>query len=255
MSSSAVREISAREMDWSAGARTLWRRPLCVRNAAAEWRITPRLGFERLAKDFGDRRVSARKTTDASSRRTMSLAEYLEYARTTDDSEPYYLTSVPVSALDPALYALIPAIPAFENWLDLLPAEVRPEMCWMFVGPPQSGSGMHQDILGSSAWNALFEGRKRWTFAVPESLRRSGKAKSLTCIQRPGDVMYTPPTWFHEVVNEEPSIALTGNYLNASNVSAAIEWLASQHREDWVRMLRHLAKESKSRGGTTAGRT
>ena len=54
-----------------------------------------------------------------------------------------------------------------DNVFKLLGENDRPPFRWMLVGPPRSGSRMHQDPLGTSAWNTNIMGLKRWVFFPP----------------------------------------------------------------------------------------
>lgn len=38
---------------------------------------------------------------------------------------------------------------------------------WFLLGPKRSGSQVHQDPLGTSAWNTSTSGRKRWVMMPP----------------------------------------------------------------------------------------
>lgn len=107
------------------------------------------------------------------------------------------------------------------------------------LGPPRSGTGLHIDPLGTSAWNALVFGRKHWVLFPPDTPKEALKpprgadhegitwfatvlpaARSaswphhppIEFIQQPGETVFVPGGWHHAVLNIEQTIAITQNF-------------------------------------------
>ena len=165
----------------------------------------------------------------------MKLGDYLEYMEHTRDEFPAYASRWRFLSSFPELGTCYRRPPHFSCWSDLLPGEVRPCWKWLYLGPARSGSEMHIDFMGTSAWNVVFVGEKAWRFYPPRETTHvySGQvnafradlnrfpsfsqAEGLSCVQGPGDIVFTPPNWWHQVRNESCTLALTENFINETN--------------------------------------
>jgi histone arginine demethylase JMJD6 len=136
-----------------------------------------------------------------------------------------------------------------EDLFELVGEDRRPPYRWFLVGPKRSGTTLHLDPLGSSAWNTLIVGRKRWVLFpphVPKSVvngkkhvqrgeddeavnyfmdllprvKRANSPEALGCIefmQYPGETVFVPGGWWHAVLNVEDTVAVTQNFCSSQN--------------------------------------
>lgn len=133
---------------------------------------------------------------------------------------------------------------------------------WMLIGPKRSGSALHVDPLGTSAWNTLLLGTKLWCLFppdTPESLLRhdvcasewfSNILPTLSALrpqcflQYEGETVYIPAKWHHSVINLTATVCVTQNFAekrNYSNVCREVydeEAIAGEEKDCWRQRLR-----------------
>ena len=119
----------------------------------------------------------------------------------------------------------------------------RPPYRWVLIGVAGTGGRVHTDHAGTSAWNAVVVGQKRWVFfppttpghmledldeghadersdfwyehkyhAVVERVVQSTGLQPLEVLQQAGEVVYIPNGWWHIVRNQTFTVALTENF-------------------------------------------
>ena len=144
---------------------------------------------------------------------------------------------------------------------------------WFIIGPRRSGTGIHVDPMGTSAWNALISGIKLWCLFDPKTpdylvkpvSTEKGKHPDeaitlfttvynrvlsnnwptnyppIVGLQMPGEVMYVPSGWWHVVLNIEDTIAVTENFCDESNFERCVKkaYLSRPaFLEHWIERLR-----------------
>ncbi|MEC1291557.1 cupin-like domain-containing protein [Bacillus mojavensis] len=123
----------------------------------------------------------------------------------------------------------------FQSWLEDAPISLLPALRWIYINQKDTGSGLHIDYGHTASWNAVISGKKKWILlnqneseniyngAVdafnPDFKKFPLYTHSQTFYgeQSEGDIMYIPSGWWHQVHNEELTIAVTENFINETN--------------------------------------
>lgn len=134
-----------------------------------------------------------------------------------------------------------------DDLFEYVGEKTRPPYRWVLIGPKRSGTCMHIDPLGTSAWNTVLVGRKRWVLMPPGTRKRLVKAKDfirkgeddeatnyfidqlprlkeahpelqiIEFIQYPGETVFVPGGWWHAVLNLDDTLAVTQNFCSRTN--------------------------------------
>lgn len=209
------------------------RKPLVIENMSSDWPATHNWRISTFKERFGELSKAVTRSSD-STLKQLKFKDFVYYMENANHEHTYYLKNWEFSDDCPELLQEYEVLPHFESWLDLLPESVRPNYKWIYIGPNKSFSKLHIDIFMTNAWNVLFEGKKLWFFFPPsegEKLESSTyhpdfpgylfpNAEGLEgyyAVQNPGEIMFTPGDWYHQVYNLENTLALTENYVNDTN--------------------------------------
>lgn len=135
---------------------------------------------------------------------------------------------------------------------------------WLYIGEAGSGSATHTDPLDSAAWLFCVRGQKRWRAVHAEDFamvsRLGGEdlpdlfhpntdkfpgmreARLYEGYQEAGDVMFNPSLCVHAIVNTAPSMSVTHNYVDATNLPIVLHTLAKKISEQ-ILILAHSAMQ------------
>ncbi|CAH0513594.1 unnamed protein product [Peronospora belbahrii] len=159
-----------------------------------------------------------------------------------------------------------------EDLFSLVGEDRRPPYRWFLVGPKRSGTTLHVDPLGTSAWNTLVVGRKQWVLFPPHlpkhlvngknyvrddeddeavnyfmdllpRLKRASSRETLQCvefIQYPGETVFIPGGWWHAVFNVDDTVAVTQNFCSSQNFPAVWRKTRSGRKRMAVKWLKKL---------------
>lgn len=230
--------------------------PVIIQDVAAKWPGSQNWRMNKLIERFGDSKFKIGES-DSGRKLKVTMKQYMEYVLYGRDDSPLYLFE---SSLEEHPEAKVMqndyTKPKYFNFnlFSLLEEKDMPPHRWFLIGPKRSGSEIHQDPLGTSAWNTSVQGFKRWILIPPSNgltkkfmrgkhLMMKGEddeaihyfdfifprlknienntqgrvPQIIECIQYPGETMFVPGAWWHAVQNLDNTIAITENVCNAGN--------------------------------------
>lgn len=203
-------------------------RPVILRGATRGWRAAREwgdaAGAVRCMGDGREARVarcSEREFSDQP-RVDMTLGEWLR--RSASEADLY----VKDLRADPAHYETPPH--AADDWMeDRWPGAHR----FVYAGRAGTWTPLHCDVFSSYSWSANVCGRKEWLLFPPdaaplvrgvynaeepgaapkEALRRCVRVE-----QGPGELIFVPSGWAHQVRNLDDTVSVNANWFNAFSV-------------------------------------
>jgi len=177
---------------------------------------------------------------------TMNLREYVASfatARFPDPKRPPYLVHYNALHRHPELVDDLGRLPFCPNFFELLPRVLPRRAAYSFgwknvlIGPRNAVYRLHTDQFGLDGVVMQFQGRKRFVLYPPnegphlyfgeidadepdlEKYPRFAQARGrLEGILHPGDLVYVPRYWWHQVTSLDDSLSALFDMVHARNV-------------------------------------
>ena len=243
-------------------------KPVVISDGAWDWKAWSLWTLNFFKSEYGRTRLKVTKNLSEGKTRAniMTVSEYIDYVQHFEEDNPYYLRDWTLEIDFPELLDDYTIPSYFQNWLDRIPIEEnRPWWMWkgwkgwIFIGPKRTGTQPHEDVVNSSAWLALIQGKKKWAILPPdngqylyegkadvlasnyEKYPLLAKANPIYYTQQPGEIVFVPSGWWHQVHNEDVSISLSGNFINESNCKHFTKYLKDNNMHDDLRQfIQHI---------------
>eukprot|EP01104_Vermistella_antarctica_P015670 TRINITY_DN5198_c0_g1_i1.p1 TRINITY_DN5198_c0_g1~~TRINITY_DN5198_c0_g1_i1.p1 ORF type:complete len:708 (+),score=194.45 TRINITY_DN5198_c0_g1_i1:84-2126(+) len=197
------------------------------------------------------------------------LTDWIQKVRNGTAESDLYLHDIPLISLCPDMLKSEFAMPKYfaADFLQRIDRRAAREDAYkvfvdawpsLFIGAKSSNSHLHIDSFYSHFWMFLFSGEKHWRFfpheermflseereklhfatdALNPDLEKFpllGLTHPFDANLRAGEMLFVPAGCPHQVYNNEDTVAISGNYVDSSNLEGSIEELENMNYWDYA---------------------
>jgi len=219
-------------------------RPVVLTDLAKDWPAMQRWSFEEFKRRYGKLTVQVQSGRDADAdyevnkvrlRRETNFAAFLDRVATSGVTNDEYLTASNELLRRPEFASLLDDIGSLPDFCN---RAAMPRSASLWVGPAGTRTPLHHDTL--MLLHTQIVGRKRWRFVSPLSGPRvyndfdvyspvdfdkldlarfpeAAKVKVLDVVVEPGETMFLPLAWWHQVSSLDRCISLSFTNIDVPN--------------------------------------
>ena len=219
-------------------------RPVVLTDLARDWPAMQRWNFTEFKRRYGALTVQVQSGRDADAdyevnkvrlRRDTNFAAFLDRIALSDSTNDEYLTASNELLRRPEFAGLLAEVGPLPDFCD---GAALPRSASLWVGPAGTRTPLHHDTL--MLLHTQIVGRKRWRFVSPLSgpklyndfdvyspvdfealdLGRfpdAAQVKVLDVVVEPGETIFLPLAWWHQVSSLDKCISLSFTNLDVPN--------------------------------------
>nr|XP_018904443.1 PREDICTED: jmjC domain-containing protein 4 [Bemisia tabaci] len=220
--------------------------------SSQHWTISGKPNFTLLKDKFGSAQVSVSdckvKYYNAHQTKSMIFSDFMNYwEKYSSDCWPaneacLYLKDWHLMKNFPTESVYVVPYQFSSDWLNeyyMDHPHLDDDYRFVYMGPKGTWTPLHADVFTSFSWSANICGKKKWLLFPPGeehvlkdecgnlafdvtlgdvSASDISPNRSFTVVQEPGEVIFVPSGWHHQVWNEDDTISINHNWINACNI-------------------------------------